>query len=138
MKIISSTRAVFFDVDDTLVIWDWKQYNPNHNDLVKIVNENSGCMEMVMPHERHITLMRQFKARGHTVYVWSAGGADWAAQVCKVLDIENVVDYVIDKPNWYVDDLNSADWMKKPIFLHPTDASQDKRWGNETDQKENR
>lgn len=127
MQIIKSTRLVMFDVDDTLVIWDWQSIDPEGKGLVAIKNGN--CVEHVMPHLRHIELMRQFKARGHMVVVWSQGGHEWAAEVCKVLGIEELVDLVMDKPNWYVDDLHSTAWMKAPIYLHPTDPSKDSRWG---------
>lgn len=129
MKVIKATRSVFFDVDDTLVMWDWKSIDPNATGLVTIKDPNGGCAELVLPHLRHIELMRQFKARGHTVYVWSQGGHEWAAEVCKVLGIENIVDYVLDKPNWYVDDLHVNAWMKAPIYLDPLDPSKDSRWG---------
>lgn len=104
MKVIKSTRSVFFDVDDTLALWEGSSY--------------SG-------HQRHIEMMAKFKERGHTVVVWSAGGAEWAVSVCEELGIEDLVDYVMDKPSWYVDDLPSSVWMKNPIYLHPTDPSKD-------------
>lgn len=131
MKTIRATRSVFFDVDDTLVIWDWKALNPEGIGLISIRDPNSGCSELVMPHDRHVQLMRQFKARGHTVVVWSQGGHEWAEAVCKALGIENLVDYVMDKPNWYVDDLHVNAWMKAPVYLHPSDPKKDKRWGTE-------
>lgn len=125
MQVIKSSRIVMFDVDDTLVIWDWKSVNPDGNGLVYIRNPDGNCEELVMPHERHITLMRQFKARGHTVVVWSQGGHAWAESVCKVLGIESIVDIVMDKPSWYVDDLPSSAFMKSPIYLDPFDKAKD-------------
>lgn len=116
-----------FDVDDTLVIWDWRSVDPEGKGLVAIKNGN--CIEHVLPHYRHIELMRQFKARGHTVVVWSQGGHEWTAEVCKVLGIESIVDLVMDKPNWYVDDLHANAWMKAPIYLDPLDPKKDSRWG---------
>lgn len=127
MKVVRATRSVWFDVDDTLVIWDWKSINPEGIGLVYVVDPNSGVSERVMPHYRHIELMRQFKARGHTVMVWSQGGHEWAEAVCKTLGIEMLVDYVMDKPNWYVDDLHATAWMKAPIYLDPTDPTKDVR-----------
>ena len=138
MKTITATRSVFFDVDDTLVIWDWKSINPEGIGLVKITDPDSGCSVLVHPHARHIELMRQFKARGHTVVVWSQGGSAWAESVCKALGIELLVDYVMDKPNWYVDDLNASVWMKAPIFLDPLDPKKDVRWGVQDEQIKNK
>lgn len=131
MKVIRATRSVFFDVDDTLVIWDWKSVNPDGIGLLKITNPASGVEVLVQPHNRHIELMKQFKARGHTVVVWSQGGHEWAEAVCKSLGIELLVDLVMDKPSWYVDDLTSDAWMKAPIYLDPFNPLKDKRWGIE-------
>lgn len=135
MKVIRATRSVFFDVDDTLVIWDWKAVNPSGVGLISIVNPDGACSELVLPHLRHIELMRRFKARGHTVVVWSQGGHEWAESVCKTLGIENLVDLVMDKPNWYVDDLHATAWMKAPIFLDINDPAKDSRWGIPSDIK---
>lgn len=129
MKVIRATRSVFFDVDDTLVIWDWQSIDPEGKGLISILDKQSGCVELVYPHLRHIELMRQFKARGHTVVVWSQGGHEWAETICLALGIENLVDLVMDKPNWYVDDLHASDWMRSPIFLDPIDPNKDERWG---------
>ena len=129
MKTITASRLVTFDVDDTLVIWDWRSVDPEGKGLVQIKNPDGNCVETVLPHYRHIELLRQFKARGHTVIVWSQGGSAWAASVCKTLGIDSMVDYAMDKPNWYVDDLPSEAWMKSPIYLDPMDPKKDKRWG---------
>src|SRR5665213_647067 len=107
MHVVKSSRLVMFDVDDTLVIWDWKAINPEGIGLISIVDPNDSVAVLVQPHNRHIELMKQFKARGHTVVVWSQGGHAWAEAVCKTLGIENMVDFVMDKPNWYVDDLHA-------------------------------
>lgn len=128
MKVIRSSRIVMFDVDDTLVIWDWRALNPDGIGLIKIGTEH------VLPHTRHIELMRQFKARGHTVVVWSQGGHEWAESVVKALGLEDQVDLVMDKPNWYVDDLHVSAWMRAPVYLHPYDPHKDKRWGTEDEE----
>ena len=129
MNVIRSSRIVMFDVDDTLVIWDWKAINPEGIGLMSIIDPNDSVSVLVQPHNRHIELMQQFKARGHTVVVWSQGGHAWAEAVCKALGIEVLVDFVMDKPNWYVDDLHASAWMKSPIFLDPFNPLKDQRWG---------
>lgn len=129
MKVIKSTRSVFFDVDDTLVIWDWQSIVPDGNGLISITDPNDRVSVLVYPHNRHIELMKQFKARGHEIFVWSQGGHEWAEAVVLALGITHMVDYVLDKPNWYVDDLNATAWMKAPIYLDPMNPSKDKRWG---------
>ncbi len=133
MEVIKSHRIVFFDVDDTLVIWDWKSVDPEGLRLIKVEDPEAKCSQLVMPHDRHVQLMKQFKARGHTVVVWSQGGWAWAESVVKALGVENVVDYVMDKPSWYVDDLPASMFLGKPIFLDPLNPNKDKRWGNHED-----
>jgi hypothetical protein len=110
-------------------MWDWKSFDPEGKNLISIHNPEANCSELVMPHERHIQLIRQFKARGHTIVVWSQGGWSWAESVVKTLGIENLVDIVMDKPNWYIDDLPAEAFMRLPIYLHPTNPDKDKRWG---------
>ena len=57
--------------------------------------------------------MRQFKARGHYVVVWSQGGYQWARAVCETLGITDLVDEVKTKPKWIIDDLPPSVWMTR-------------------------
>ena len=135
MRVHKSTRSVWCDVDDTLVIWDWQSISPDGTGCIDIVDPNNGVSCRVYVHQRHIELLKQFKVRGHHVWVWSQGGAEWAEVVCRKLGLENIVDDVVDKPNWFIDDLPAHAWMKNPIYLHPTDPTKDARWGGDTNDK---
>jgi FMN phosphatase YigB (HAD superfamily) len=126
MKVIESHRIVMFDVDDTLIIWDWEEFSPDAIGTISINDLVSGHFELVLPHERHIQLLKQFKARGHTVIVWSQGGWAWAESVVKALGLEHLVDVVMSKPDWYVDDLPASAYMGNNIYKHPTDKTKDK------------
>jgi hypothetical protein len=126
MLVIKSSRIVFCDVDDTLVMWNWKDYSPDGVGLIGITDPNDNVTVAVLPHFRHIEMIKQFKARGHTIVVWSQGGWAWAESVVKTLGIEHMVDLVIDKPSWYIDDLPASAFMQNPTYLHPTDPSKDK------------
>ena len=44
-----------------------------------------------------IMVMRWFWMNGHVVNVWSAGGIDYATQICRKLGIDEFVDDVIAK-----------------------------------------
>jgi len=57
--------------------------------------------------------MRRHKIRGSTIIVWSAGGAAWAKKAVEALGIEELVDIIMCKPRWYVDDLPADEWMKR-------------------------
>lgn len=131
MKTIRATRLVTFDVDDTLVLWDWRKHSPDGIGLIDIKSPNAGTTISVLPHYRHIELLKQFKARGHTVIVWSQGGHEWVEKVVMALGLEAYVDYAMDKPNWYVDDLDSSMWMKQPVYLDPNDPNKDNKWGSD-------
>ena len=128
MQVIKATRVVMFDVDDTLVMWDWREYSPDGEGTIDIVNTECNVIECVLPHYRHIQLLKQFKARGHTVIVWSQGGHSWAENVVKALQLQDLVDIVMDKPTWYVDDLSAQVFLGGPIYLHPTNPLKDQRY----------
>lgn len=100
---------VFCDVDDTLV--SWKTY-PKRG-LNSIEFEDPFTQEVLYLHAipNHIEAIKAHKLRGHTVVVWSAGGAKWAEEVVKKLKLEKYVDAVMSKPNWFYDDLPASEFM---------------------------
>lgn len=106
---LSEKPTIFCDVDDTLIMW-----NPPkdlHSQCVKL--NTGGYYVFCYPHKPHIELLKEFKSRGHIIVVWSAGGADWAETVVKKLQLESIVDLVVSKPTWYIDDLPSELFMDK-------------------------
>jgi predicted HAD superfamily phosphohydrolase YqeG len=84
--VLESDKVLYVDVDNTLVLWDKDTYKP---------------------HKGHVNLIKQFKARGQKVVVWSAGGYVWALKVVKELGLEEYVDLVLSKPSWWADDLRA-------------------------------
>jgi hypothetical protein len=98
---------VYVDVDDTLV--SWKPVPFRLADRIESLQVNLEVLD-------HI---RRHKLCGHTVIVWSAGGADWAEKVVKYLEIEDIVDAVMSKPNWYVDDKPASMFMPEHIWNDP-------------------
>lgn len=109
MKITENDNIVCFDVDETLVMWSW----PSTHEHEVIHFDNFGVKVALLPHLKHIELMKQFKARGQYVIVWSQGGWQWALEVVKRLGIESLVDEVKTKPKWIIDDLPSGAWMSR-------------------------
>lgn len=134
MQVIKSTKTYYCDVDETLLLFNSVDMYPQEA-LVAITDPASGITTHAFPHKRHIELMRQMKARGYTVVVWSAGGHEWAARAVRALGIEKMVDVVIGKPDWFCDDLPASSYMKKPIYLHPTDPLKDERAQEITDEE---
>lgn len=109
MKVIESNNMVCFDVDDTLVMWDI----PESHDHEAFMFDSFGYPTRLLPHLKHVELLKQFKVRGHLVVVWSQGGHEWAAAVVKKLGIEEYVDMVMTKPKWIVDDLPPSAWTSR-------------------------
>lgn len=99
MLVIKKNKVSYWDVDNTLCIWD------------------KG--DKWHPHLEHIELMKQFKLQGHGIVVWSLGGWEWAAKAVKMLGIEHLVDIVIGKPDWWIDDVGADHVLtsQNEIFL---------------------
>jgi len=128
MITIDSTRIIYFDVDETLLLWDWRKWNPKGDKIIDIGTPGSAGIHRIaaLPHERHIVLLKQFRARGFTIVVWSQGGAQWAKAAVEALHLTDFVHLAISKPNWICDDLSAKHFMPDNIYLHPTDPDKDK------------
>jgi phosphoserine phosphatase len=105
MIVLNSTKAIFIDVDNTLVFSLREYPHEVTHEVVKIGGRKFWV------HAPHIEMMKDFKARGHSLIVWSAGGADWAASVIVALHLDTLVDLVISKPDWYIDDKKASEFM---------------------------
>jgi hypothetical protein len=111
---IEDKITVYVDVDDTLVLWrpvkedDWVVNLPRYGYLAVS--------------SRHVTSIKQHKARGHLIVVWSQGGADWAEEVVKLIGLEDYVDLVISKPRWIYDDKPASYFMPEidRVYHEPT------------------
>lgn len=113
---IPDKPVVYVDVDDTLVLWNKNDVPDDELELYIVLD---GAL--MWPHLKHIEMIGHFNARGHTVVVWSQGGSDWAEKVVKALGIEDMVDLVVPKPFWFIDDLTSDMFMNNSqrIWLDP-------------------
>lgn len=128
MIVLPSDQTVFCDVDDTLVLWSPTQEQsdssgiwiecPGSYALIdgELVTSPSWKQKLV-PHSKHVEQLKQHKARGHTVVVWSAGGWEWARAVVEALGLQQYVDLVISKPTWCYDDLPPNEYMPKSIWI---------------------
>lgn len=108
--------TVYFDVDNTLIFAE-SDISSKTALLLPSVCINSTRFFL---HDIHIEKPKEFKARGHVVVVWSAGGADWAEMVVSAAGLRDYVDVVIAKPAWYFDDLVVTDWIGKHCYVPVT------------------
>lgn len=110
--------GVWCDVDDTLVMWPGAgKFQVDETNIDQCLKLECGPNNFVycMPNKEHIEALKQHKARGHIICVWSQGGADWAEEVVKALKLQDVVDLVCSKPNWLIDDLPVSVWLPENI-----------------------
>ncbi len=104
--IILEKPTVFFDVDDTLVMW-----NENLKGNTVCI-ECDGKLNHMVRNEGNIEELKRHSMRGVDVVVWSKGGYYWATQVIRALGLTNYVAAVLTKPFCYYDDL------KQPLGDH--------------------
>ena len=85
----SRPKAIFVDVDDT---------------LVRSIGQTRIPMPAVIAH------IRRLHDAGHQLYLWSSGGADYARASAEELGIGQYFQAFLPKPQAYIDDQAVADW----------------------------
>lgn len=104
------TDWIFFDCDDTLVMW--RRPNADGSEDDKVINIRFRRQNHpLIPHQPHIDYLKKKHSYGCTIVVWSAGGYKWARAVTKALGLKDYVKHCISKPREYVDDLECREWM---------------------------
>jgi hypothetical protein len=131
MLVVKCNQPCFFDVDSTLIKWrpseDDREENGTECDWIlrtmdlgadgKLVMKEKIETDAFIPLRGNIEQLKEHKRRGHTVFVWSLGGAEWAAQAIKMLGLEDYVDLVVEKPKFVYDDKPVQEWMPTPEFI---------------------
>lgn len=117
MQIINNEYVTLWDIDDTLVMHDNDLYQNSHKVWVKDPVE--GDYIELRKNSSMIRLMKEEKARGSHVIVWSRGGHQWAKNVIEALKLEKYVDQVMSKPLAYFDDKPVEEWLKYRVWLSP-------------------
>jgi hypothetical protein len=59
-----------------------------------------------------VAQVKRLHAEGAQIYLWSTGGAEYAAQSAKELGIEACVTQYLPKPTVYIDDQAVHDWRE--------------------------
>lgn len=115
MIVNRAARTFFSDIDSTLVEYDLSNFDPAQYVTIPYVNGDV----VVVPNKKNVNLLLKFYKLGYSVVAWSHSGADWAEAVVKALGIEHAVDYVVAKPHYYLDDLDSSKWMGHRVWRDP-------------------
>lgn len=104
--------TAYFDVDDTLVLWNKEESTQ------AIEFDDKGIVRKLVPHKAHIQELKDLKAKeGYSIIVWSRRGGFWAKEVVKKLGLEEIVSLVIDKPTKLYDDLAPCEWMPRREYI---------------------
>lgn len=119
MKVIENELSVMVDVDDTLLMWGMD----NSPDAITAQCPYTKEYLRLVPHTRHVELLKQYKGRGFYVTVWSAGGWEWAKTAVNVLNLESFVDEVRTKPLKYMDDLQAREILGTRVYLDYKDKN---------------
>ena len=102
---------LYVDVDDTLVSWFQGGKGPYDTLVLKSACETDKVELKI--HWETVEQIKLHKLRGHSVVVWSAGGAEWANKVVTELGIERLVDAVLAKPSFFLDDQPATNFMQE-------------------------
>lgn len=114
MRVLKNDKILFCDVDDTLVLYD---YPENADNLISVVHPISKSVDILLPHKEHIGILRKFSKQGFFIVVWSLGGWYWAEAVVLALGLKKIVNLVMSKPAYYIDDsMKLENILGEPLF----------------------
>ena len=93
---------IAFDIDDT--IWKIRRSKPTCSDLCQASEHNDYCLThmqrgdfMQIPDYDLIQVLRWFYQNGDNVFIWSAGGKQYAEDIAKKLGLYDMVTVVEKK-----------------------------------------
>lgn len=121
MYYVRNDRLVYFDCDDTLVMWDHPDrdralYFPDPNYVTSMYSQGDPGYHLV-PHRKHISKLKGYHRSGWFVVVWSAAGPEWAKSVVDTLNLRDFVSLVIGKPTVCYDDLPTGEGIGPRRYL---------------------
>ncbi len=109
MVTFKERKTVYFDIDDTLLEWYTCHKDEENATLIKN-NGHSFYKKAIVP---NIRALKAHARAGHLVVVWSAGGSGWAECVIKALGLQQYVNLILTKPDYYYDDQPAVAWFPK-------------------------
>lgn len=117
MHFVKGDNVIYFDVDNTLIMWDPPAYDSRIVQLPTLhyINDSHGDLMPqyveVIPHEHHLNMIIRHKQLGNTVVVWSKSGPLWAQNVITHFGLTEYVDVCMGKPSCFYDDLKAEEFM---------------------------
>jgi hypothetical protein len=116
-KVINNERIIPCDIDDTLIMHE----NPDQYDKLIYVEDphHAGAMIKLGVNEPMVKVLKDEKARGAFILVWSRSGFAWANAIILALGLENSVDLIMTKPSVYLDDTEVSKWMTDRVWINP-------------------
>ncbi|MHA1676319.1 MAG: hypothetical protein ACTSU6_03995 [Candidatus Njordarchaeales archaeon] len=112
MFVSRAGRTVYFDLDDTLLEW----YSCDKDDILAVEVVNNGHTFYKRAITANIESLKEHSHAGHIVVIWSKGGVEWANTAIMALNLEDYIDIVLTKPDWYYDDIDVAHWLPERQF----------------------
>ncbi len=112
--VVIKEPVLYVDVDDTLVSWDF-HFGSQYESKTEFVDPADGKPLFLQVIQATVDAMKSHRIRGHSIIVWSAGGADWAREVVFRLGLDEMVDACISKPSWILDDLPASEFIPERI-----------------------
>lgn len=116
MKTIENEQCIYFDVDDTLVMWGKITEGQK---AIHVTCPYDKSQETLRPHPGHIKVLKDRKARGAHITVWSHAGYRWAEAVVRALGLTEYVDVCATKPCMYVDDKQAHEILGERLYIDP-------------------
>mgnify|MGYP000210735744 CR=1 FL=1 len=111
MNVLPDKPTIFFDIDDTLILYDRIQDDTPERDIVTV--DGTRFLKAT----NHIALLKDHKELDeYVIVVWSQGGSQWAEKVVRALELQDYVDIVVNKPYLFYDDLQPSYFMGKRVY----------------------
>ena len=118
MKVIKNEDVVYFDVDQTLILYEGTPGAENEPVALVLDPLRNRRIEF-KEHSAMVRLLKEANQRGSFVVVWSRGGWEWATNVVEALQLTPYVNQVMTKPLVYFDDKDVKEWLIYRVYLEP-------------------
>lgn len=110
MLLICADKVLACDIDDTLV-YNEKPEDQTFEDGILI--ESINHKQTVWPDEEIIENLKNYKAKGYFIILWSQSGYEWVDAIAKALNLTTIADIGISKVSICLDDLPPSAWITR-------------------------